>query len=78
MPNILYLYHQAKGAEATARRKEERNKAFIPPKEKPMVKAKKGKIILFLQTSKFPLHKTCSKDSYQVLVFFIVQCGGWY
>ncbi|XP_032893888.1 KRR1 small subunit processome component homolog isoform X1 [Amblyraja radiata] len=33
---------KAKGAEATARRKEERNKAFIPPKEKPMVKAKKA------------------------------------
>ncbi|XP_059833655.1 KRR1 small subunit processome component homolog isoform X1 [Hypanus sabinus] len=33
---------KAKEAEATARRMEERNKAFIPPKEKPMVKAKKA------------------------------------
>uniref|UniRef100_UPI00398F67EC KRR1 small subunit processome component homolog isoform X1 n=1 Tax=Pristiophorus japonicus TaxID=55135 RepID=UPI00398F67EC len=33
---------KAKAAEAAARRKEERNKAFIPPKEKPTVKVKKA------------------------------------
>ncbi|XP_069760424.1 KRR1 small subunit processome component homolog [Narcine bancroftii] len=33
---------KAKEVEATARRQEERNKAFIPPIEKPMVKAKKA------------------------------------
>ncbi|XP_067855399.1 KRR1 small subunit processome component homolog isoform X1 [Heptranchias perlo] len=33
---------KAKEAEAAARRKEERNKAFIPPKEKPVVKVKKA------------------------------------
>ncbi|XP_043565754.1 KRR1 small subunit processome component homolog isoform X1 [Chiloscyllium plagiosum] len=33
---------KVKEAEAAARRKEERNKAFIPPKEKPAVKVKKA------------------------------------
>lgn len=35
---------QAKQAEALTKRQEERNKAFIPPKEKPAVKPKEGKI----------------------------------
>lgn len=34
---------QAKQAEALTKRQEERNKAFIPPKEKPAVKPKEGK-----------------------------------
>lgn len=36
---------QAKQAEALSKRQEERNKAFIPPKEKPVVKPKQGKCL---------------------------------
>ena len=34
---------KAKQAEVLSKRQEERNKAFIPPKEKPVVKPKEGK-----------------------------------
>lgn len=43
---VLLIYFllimQAKQAEALSKRQEERNKAFIPPKEKPVVKPKEG------------------------------------
>lgn len=38
------LIIQAKQAEVLSKRQEERNKAFIPPKEKPVVKPKEGNI----------------------------------
>lgn len=40
---FFLLITQAKQAEALSKRQEERNKAFIPPKEKPVVKPKEGK-----------------------------------
>lgn len=40
--NVVFFIVQAKQAEALSRRQEERNKAFIPPKEKPVVKPKEG------------------------------------
>lgn len=39
----VLLLTQAKQAEALSKRQEERNKAFIPPKEKPILKPKEGK-----------------------------------
>uniref|UniRef100_A0A8C3Q168 KRR1 small subunit processome component homolog n=1 Tax=Chrysolophus pictus TaxID=9089 RepID=A0A8C3Q168_CHRPC len=47
---------KAKQADAVKKRQEERNKAFIPPKEKPVVKAKKGNFF-------FPVLNTCSVNS---------------
>lgn len=39
---MYFLLMQAKQAEAISKKQEERNKAFIPPKEKPIVKPKEG------------------------------------
>lgn len=39
---MYLLIMQAKQAEALSKRQEERNKAFIPPKEKTVVKPKEG------------------------------------
>lgn len=35
---VIFPFSQAKQAEALTKKQEERNKAFIPPKEKPLMK----------------------------------------
>lgn len=42
LPMYLLLIMQAKQAEALSKRQKERNKAFIPPEEKPVRKPKEG------------------------------------
>lgn len=45
---ICVFLFKVKQAEALSKRQEERNKAFIPPKEKPVVKKDKKGIVDFL------------------------------
>lgn len=40
---FFFFFFQVKQAEALTKKQEERNKAFIPPKEKPLMKSSKGK-----------------------------------
>lgn len=41
--NVIVLPFQVKQAEALSKKQQERNKAFIPPKEKPLLKKPKGR-----------------------------------